>query len=199
MPGGMTFEQASTLHVGGETAWVSLFDAANLQPGQRVLIQGGAGGVGATAVQLAHWKGAHVIATASAANLDFVRSIGADEAIDYSSVNVEDAVRDVDVVLDTVGGDVAAHSWSALKPGGILVVVASMPDADTATSRGVRTSGVSHPEETSPILESLAKLVTSGDLVPQIGRVFALEEAPEAHATSEIGHGRGRIVLKVAG
>ena len=100
------------LHVGGVTAWLALFDSAHLEAGQRLLVQGGAGGVGSIAVQLGHWKGAYVIATASAANVDFVRSIGADEVIDYTTTNVEDAVHDVDVVLDTVGGEVTAHSWA---------------------------------------------------------------------------------------
>jgi NADPH:quinone reductase-like Zn-dependent oxidoreductase len=199
IPDGVSFEQAAPLHVGGETAWVGLFDTAHLEPGQRLLVQGGAGGVGSIAVQLGHWKGAYVIATASAENVEFVRSLGADEVIDYTSVNVEDAVHDVDVVLDTVGGDVTAHSWSVLKPGGILVAVAGMPDTETAATRGVRTSGVGHPAETRPVLEQLAQLVASGDVKPQIGQIFRLEDAPQAHAASETGHGRGRILLKVAG
>ena len=198
IPEGVSFEQAAPLHVGGETAWVGLFDTAHLEPGQRLLVQGGAGGVGSIAVQLGHWKGAYVIATASAANVEFVRSLGADDVIDYTSVNVEDAVHDVDVVLDTVGGEVTAHSWSVLKPGGILVAVAGMPDTETAAARGVRTSGVGHPAETRPVLEQLAQLVASGDVKPQIGQIFPLENARQAHAASETGHGRGRILLKVA-
>jgi NADPH:quinone reductase-like Zn-dependent oxidoreductase len=198
IPEGVSFEQAAPLHVGGETAWVGLFDTAHLEAGQRLLVQGGAGGVGAIAVQLGHWKGAYVIATASTANVEFVRSLGANEVIDYTSVNVEDAVHDVDVVLDTVGGEVTAHSWSVLKPGGILVVVAGASDTKTAEARGVRTSGVAHPPETRPILEELGGLVASGDLRPQIGHAFPLEDAAQAHAVSETGHGRGRILLKVA-
>jgi NADPH:quinone reductase-like Zn-dependent oxidoreductase len=197
IPEGVSFEQAAPLHVGGETAWVGLFDTAHLEAGQRLLVQGGAGGVGAIAVQLGHWKGAYVIATTSAANVEFVRSLGADEVIDYTSVNVEDAVHDVDVVLDIVGGEVTAHSWSVLKPGGLLVAVAGAPDTKTADARGVLTSGVGHPPETRPILEELGKLVASGDVKPQIGQVFALKDAAPAHAVSETGHGRGRILLKV--
>jgi NADPH:quinone reductase-like Zn-dependent oxidoreductase len=197
IPEGVSFEQAAPLHVGGETAWVGLFDTAHLEAGQRLLVQGGAGGVGAIAVQLGHWKGAYVIATASAANVEFVRSLGADEVIDYTSVNVEDAVHDVDVVLDIVGGEVTTHSWSALKPGGLLVAVAGAADTKTADARGVRTSGVAHPPETRPILEELGRLVASGDVKPQIGQVFPLEDAPQAHTMSETGHGRGRILLKV--
>jgi NADPH:quinone reductase-like Zn-dependent oxidoreductase len=198
IPESVSFEHAASLHVGGETAWVGLFDTANLEAGQRLLVQGGAGGVGAIAVQLGHWKGAYVIATASAANVDFVRSLGADQVIDYTSIKVEDAVHDVDVVLDTVGGEVTARSWSVLKPGGILVMVVGAPDARTAEARGVLTSGVGHPAETRPILEELGRLVASGDVKPQIGQVFPLEDAAQAHAVSETGHGRGRILLKVA-
>src|ERR1700686_1045269 len=198
IPEGVSFEQAAPLHVGGETAWVGLFDTAHLEAGQRLLVQGGAGGVGAIAVQLGHWKGAYVIATVSAANVEFVRSLGADEGIDSTSVNVEDAVDDVDVALDIVGGEVTAHSWSALKPGGLLVAVAGAADTKTADARGVRTSGVAHPPETRPILEELGRLVASADVKPQVGQVFPLEDAPQAHAVSETGHGRGRILLKVA-
>jgi NADPH:quinone reductase-like Zn-dependent oxidoreductase len=198
IPEGVSFEQAAPLHVGGETAWVGLFDSAQLEAGQRVLVQGGAGGVGSIAVQIAHWKGAYVIATASPANLEFVRSLGADEVIDYTGVNVEEAAHDVDVVIDTVGGEVTAHSWGVLRPGGILVMVAGAPDTKTAEARGVRTTGVAHPPATRPVLEELGRLVESGDLKPQIGHVFPLENAADAHALSETGHGRGRILLKVS-
>jgi NADPH:quinone reductase-like Zn-dependent oxidoreductase len=195
-PAGAGFEEAATLGVGGITAWVGLFDIAKLEPGQRLLVQGGAGGVGSLAVQLARWKGAHVIATAGAANAEYVRSLGADEVIDYSATRFEDAARDVDVVLDTVGGEVSGRSWDALAPGGILVVIASMPDPETAAARGLRTSGVQAPQATSHILEQLAGLVDSGDVKPQVGQVFPLAEAAAAHAASETGHGRGRIVLR---
>jgi NADPH:quinone reductase-like Zn-dependent oxidoreductase len=198
IPAGVSFEQAATLHVGGVTAWLALFDTAHLEAGQRVLIQGGAGGVGAIAVQLAHWKGAYVIATSSTANVDFVRSIGADEVIDYTSVNVEDAVHDVDVVLDTVGGEVTAHSWSLLKPGGILVTVVGTADPEIATARGVRTAAIGRPPETRPFLEELGALVASGELKPEIQRVYPLGDAAEAQAASETGHGRGRILLRAS-
>lgn len=197
IPDGVSFEQAATLHVGGVTAWLALFDSAHLEAGQRLLVQGGAGGVGSMAVQLGRWKGAYVIATASAANLDFLRSIGADEVIDYTTTSVEDAVHDVDVVVDTVGGEVTAHSWSELKPGGILVTIAGMADAETAAARGVRAEAVARSTETRSILEELGGLVASGNLKPEIQQVFPLEQAALAQAASESGHGRGRILLKV--
>jgi NADPH:quinone reductase-like Zn-dependent oxidoreductase len=197
-PAGVTFEQAATLPVGGVTAWVGLFDVAHLEAGQRVLVHGGAGGVGSVAVQLAHWKGAYVIATASGVNAEHVRALGADEVIDYGAEKFEDVVHDVDVVLETVGGEITDRSWSVLKPGGIMVVVAGMPDAEKAASLGVRTSNVPHPEVTAPILDELGRLAASGALIPQVGSVFSLADAAEAHAASETGHARGRIVLQVA-
>jgi NADPH:quinone reductase-like Zn-dependent oxidoreductase len=197
-PAGLSFEQAATLPIGGVTAWVGLFDVAHLAAGQRVLVHGGGGGVGSIAVQLARWKGAHVIATASAGNAEHVRSLGAHEVIDYETTNFEDVVHDVDVVLETVGGEITERSWLVLKPGGIMVVVAGMPDAEKAASLGVRTANVRPPEVTTPILEELGRLAVAGALVPPVGPVFSLADAAEAHATSETGHGRGRIVLQIS-
>ncbi len=197
-PAKVGFDQAATLGVGGVTAWVGLFDAAQLEAGRRLLVQGGAGGVGSLAVQLGHWKGAHVIATASTANVEFVRSLGADEVVDYTTATVEDAIGEVDVVLDTVGGDVTDRSWAVLRRGGILVSIAGMPDPEKAEAHGVRTAGVQAPEVTSPILRELARLVETGDITPQVGQVFPLSEAAAAHAASETGHGRGRILLSVS-
>jgi NADPH:quinone reductase-like Zn-dependent oxidoreductase len=198
IPDGVSFEQAAPLHVGGVTAWLGVIDSGHVEAGQRLLVQGGAGGVGSIAVQLGRWKGAEVIATASTANVEFVRSLGAREVIDYTSVNVEDAVHDVDVVFDTVGGEVTAHSWGVLKPGGILVTCVGVPDAETAAARGVRAEATRRVTDTRPILEELVKLVASGDLTPAIQHVFSLDDAARAQAASETGHGRGRILLKVA-
>jgi NADPH:quinone reductase-like Zn-dependent oxidoreductase len=197
-PAAVSFDQAATLPVGGVTAWAGLFEAAKLEAGQRLLVHGGAGGVGSFAVQLGHWKGAHVIGTASARNLDLMRALGADEVIDYSAVRFENVLHDLDVVFDTVGGEVTDRSWSVLRPGGMLVVIAGGPDTDTAAARGVRTSGTQAPEVTSPILRQLAALVESGDLEPQVGETFALADVARAHVASETGHGRGRIVLHVS-
>jgi NADPH:quinone reductase-like Zn-dependent oxidoreductase len=198
-PASITFEEAATLALGGLTAWAGLFDTAKLAPGQRLLVLGGAGGVGSLAVQLGHWKGAYVIASTSTANVDYVRSLGADEVIDYTTTNVDDVVHDVDVVLDTVGGEATEHAWNVLKRGGLLVTVAAMPDPETAASHGVRTSGVQHPPVIRPVLEELARLVESGALAPQVRQVFPLADAARAHAAAETGHGRGRIVLTTSG
>ena len=198
-PAGLSFQEGATLSVGGVTAWVGLFDAARLGSGQRLLVQGGAGGVGSLAVQLGHWKGAHVIATTATGNVDYVRSLGADDVIDYTTANTEDVVRDVDVVLDTVGGAVMDRSWSVLKPDGILVSVAGMPDPEKAAAHGVRTSGVQSPEIIRPVLEQLVRLIEAGALAPQVRQVFPLPEAAAAHVAAETGHGRGRIILQVSG
>ena len=197
-PEALTFQQAATLPIGGVTAWCGLFDTAGLERGQRLLVHGGAGGVGGLAVQLGRWKGAHVIATASAANLDFVRSLGADEVVDHSAARFEDVVRDVDVVLDTVGGEVTDRSWSVLRKGGILVVVAGMPQPELAEQHGVRTSGVQAPPAIRSILDQLAALVVDGNLKQLVGERFPLAQVEAAHRASETGHGRGRIILEVA-
>ncbi|MFN2582665.1 MAG: NADP-dependent oxidoreductase [Candidatus Dormibacteria bacterium] len=194
-PAQLSFEEAAHLGMSGVTAW-QLVDAAGLQQRQRVLIHGGAGGVGSIAVQLAHWKGAHVLATTSTGNVEHVRALGADEVIDYTKGPFENEVTDVDVVLDTVGGDVLDKSWGVLKPGGLLITTAAMmPDAETAASHGVRTAGLPRTENTAPVLNKLAELVVSGVIKPQVAETFPLEDAVRAHAASETGHGRGRRVL----
>jgi NADPH:quinone reductase-like Zn-dependent oxidoreductase len=197
-PEALSFVQAATLPVGGVTAWWGLFEIAGLESGQRLLVQGGAGGVGALAVQLGRWKGAHVIATTSTANLDFVRSLGAEEVIDYSVSRFEETVGDVDVVFDTVGGDVTDRSWSVLRKGGILVSAVGMPQPERAEQHGVRASGVQAAPDIRPILAQLAALVVGGNLKPLVGQRFPLAEVEAAHRASETGHGRGRIILEVS-
>ncbi len=123
-PQSLSFDEAATIPVGATTAWQGLFDHGNLQQGQRVLIVGGAGGVGLFAVQFARWKGAHAIATASTSNLDFVRSLGAETVIDYTRTQVDTAISDVDLVFDTVGGAALASALPTLKRGGTLVSIA---------------------------------------------------------------------------
>jgi NADPH:quinone reductase-like Zn-dependent oxidoreductase len=197
-PDNITFDEAATIAIGGVTAWVGLFDAADLQSGQRLLVQGAAGGTGSFAVQFAHWKSAYVIATASSGNIEFVRALGADEVIDYTTTSVEETASGVDVVLDTVGGEVMDRSWSALKPNGILVEVAGMPNEDAARQHGVRTSGVQAPPDISGILRQIADLIQSGTIRTEVGAVFPLDKAAQAQERSETGHGRGRIVLHIA-
>jgi NADPH:quinone reductase-like Zn-dependent oxidoreductase len=197
-PHNLSFDQAAMIAIGGVTAWAGLFDAGGLQAGQRLLVQGAAGGVGVFAVQLGRWKGAHVFGTASARNVDFVRSLGAETVIDYNATPFESVVRDVDVVLDMIGGETQERSWQTLKPGGILVAVAGMAPEETAKQHGVRTANVMAPPSITEILQQIAGLIESGTVVAEIGKTFPLEEAAQAHALSETGHGRGRIVLHIA-
>ena len=179
------------------TAWQALFDTAALNKGQRILIHGAAGGVGSFAVQLAKWKGAHVIGTASGRNQAFLRELGVDEPIDYEKTRFEDVVRDVDVVLDTLGGDTQNRSWKILKKGGILVSIVAPPSADEAAKHGVRSAFFSaHPSSSQ--LSEIAKLVDAGKLKPVVETVLPLSGARRAHELNETGHARGKIVLKVA-
>lgn len=188
---------AAAVPLAALTAWAALFDAADLQPGQTVLIHAAAGGVGSFAVQLAKWKGARVIGTASGANHDLVRELGADEVIDYTTTRFEQAVRDVDVVFDTVGGDTLARSWGVLKRGGFLVGVVEPPDQATAAAHGVRSAHVFiQPDKAK--LTKLAELIDAGVVRPQVSTVLPLAEARRAHELSQTGHTRGKIVLRVA-
>jgi len=195
----LTFDVAAGAPLGALTAWRAL-DAAAVQPGQRILVQGGAGGVGSYAVQLARTQGAHVTATASAANLDFVHSLGADAVIDYNATPFETVAHDLDVVVDTVGGDVAVRSLQVLRPGGIYVTAAGMPPVEEAARLGVRAAGVGpgDPARTGELLQRLTELVEGGQITVPAPRVFPLAEVRQAHLLSEQGHGRGRIVLHVA-
>jgi NADPH:quinone reductase-like Zn-dependent oxidoreductase len=188
---------AAALPLGGLTCWQSLFIAAGLAAGQRVLIHAAAGGVGHLAVQLAKWKGAHVIGTASARNHDFLRSLGADQVIDYDTERFEEVLQPVDVVFDTLGGDVQARSWKMLKPGGILVSIASPPDAATAAAHGVRQAFVFTQPDAAQLAE-IARLVEAEKLKVIVETILPLADATRGQELSERGHTRGKIVLRVA-
>ena len=187
---------AAAIPLAALTAWESLFDAAQLSLHQRVLIHGAAGGVGHYAVQLAKWKGAYVIGTASARNHEFVRRLGADEMIDYHAQSFEDVVRNVDVVLDTIGGETQQRSWQVLKPGGVLVSIISPPSSETAKARGVRQAYVFIQPNASRLAE-IAALVDSGKLRAAVETILPIADARRAHEISQSGHARGKIVLRV--
>lgn len=188
--------QAACLPLAGITAWEVLFTAGKVEAGQTVLIHAAAGGVGSLAVQLAHWKGARVIATCSAANRALVTSLGADEIIDYRTTAFQDVARDVDMVFDTQGGAVQEASWSVLKPGGILVSCSTPPSKETAAAQGVRQAFV-FIQPNAAILDQLAALVEGGQLRTLIGAEFALADLALAHELSETGHARGKIAIHV--
>ncbi len=196
-PKTLSFSEAAAIPVGATTAWQGLFDHGNLQKGQRVLILGGSGGVGLFAVQFARWKGAQVISTTSTRNVDFVRSLGAETVIDYSKVRVEDEIHDVDLVLDTVGGEALATVLPTLKRGGTLITIAGQPDEAKASQSGVHASRFS-AQISSELLARFAQLISEGQVKVIVGDTFPLSEAAQAQELSQKGHGRGRIVLQVA-
>ncbi len=188
--------EAASLPLAGITAWEALFTAAKLTARQRVLIHAGSGGVGSLAIQLAKSCGAYVFATTSGRNVAFVKSLGADEVIDYRAQPFEVAVKDVDVVFDTVGGKVQDASWSVLKPGGILVSIISPPPEERALALGVRSAFV-FIEPNAEILAQLAQRVDTGSLRPIVGAEFSLEDIAQAHALSQSGRAVGKIALYV--
>jgi len=186
---------AAVVPISALTAWQGLFKRAGLQRGERALIHGAAGGVGVFAVQLARWRGARVIATASSGNLDFVRSLGADQVIDYQKTRFENAVHDVDVVFDGVGGDTLERSWGVLAKNGRLVTVATQ-SAQAATQR-VRDAFML-VEANGSKLADVANLIDAGDLRVFVEHVFPLANAREAYARAKQGRMRGKIALRVA-
>jgi NADPH:quinone reductase-like Zn-dependent oxidoreductase len=189
--------QAAALPLSALTAWQALFEHAHLAAGQAVLIHGGAGGVGTLAVQLARWRGAHVIATASARNAALVRSLGADDVIDYHATRFEDILRDVDVVLDTIGGETRERSWRVLRKGGVLVELVSAIPADAARQHSVR--GVFFiVRGNRRHLDQITALVDAGKLKPILSEVLPLARAREAFEHGAAGHAPGKIVLQVS-
>jgi NADPH:quinone reductase-like Zn-dependent oxidoreductase len=203
-PRTLDFTQAAAIPLSALTAWQGLFDYGRLASGQRVLIHGAAGGVGTFAVQFAKWRGGHVIGTASASNLSFLRTLGADETIDYTTVRFEDVVRGVDVVLDTVGGDTLERSWRVVRYGGVIVTTAEEPEdfdageisEERATEYGVR--GVSFIVKPSrQQLTTIQELIDHGVIRPVVSAVFPLARAREAFERGHAGHMRGKLVLSV--
>ncbi|MEU3370362.1 NADP-dependent oxidoreductase [Streptomyces sp. NPDC006660] len=196
-PRALDHAHAAALPLAGLTAWQSIVDAGEVQAGQRVLIHGGGGGVGHLAVQIAKARGAHVIATASGAKYDFVRGLGADEVIDYRTVDFTDAVTDADLVLDTVGGDYGRRSLRALRPGGLLVTVVDRAHTElrqAAIEAGRRFAGVTvEPDHVG--LQDMAELVDTGKLRPYVEHTLPLTDAAKAHHLIESGRTRGKIVL----
>ncbi|WP_433860058.1 NADP-dependent oxidoreductase [Streptomyces kronopolitis] len=198
-PATLDHRQAAGLPMAGLTAWQALVDVAKVGSGQRVLIHGGGGGVGHLAAQIAKARGAEVVATASAAKHAFVRELGADEVVDYRAVDFAEVIEDVDVVLDGIGGDTATRSLDVLRPGGVLVTIVEMTNAELATraaQRGLGFAGVTaEPDQTG--LTALADLVDSGRLRVHIQHALPLAEAGKAHRLIESGSTTGKVVLTV--
>lgn len=195
-PTTVSFADAASLPLAAITAWEALINSGRLTAGQTVLIHAAAGGVGSLAVQLAKWRGARVIATASSSNHALVTSLGADEVIDYRTTPFADHVSNVDLVFDTIGGQVQEDSWSVVRPEGVLVSVVEPPAAERAAQAGVEGKFV-FIQPSAAILTELAGLVDSGIVRPVIGAEFALKDVADAHALSESGRARGKIVIHV--
>ena len=195
----LNFEQAAAVPLAGLTAWQALFDHAQIEKGMRILIHGAAGGVGTYAVQLASWKGAEVIATASAKDHNFLRELGASEVIDYTHEHFEEKVADVDVdvVLDAVGGETQQRSWGVLRRGGILIGIVGPVAAEKAASLGVRAAFFIVEPNRAQLIQ-LGQLIDNATVRVVIGAVFPLAKAREAFEQGSAGHTRGKIVLQVA-
>ncbi|MGO4107032.1 NADP-dependent oxidoreductase [Paenibacillus sp. YAF4_2] len=194
-PASISFEEAATLSGGATTAWCGIKNA-DVKKGDRVLIHGAAGGVGLFAVQFAKWRGAHVIGTAGPSNMAYIRSIGVDMAIDYTTEPFEKQIEEkVDFVLDTIGGQTLERSWEVVKRGGALLTIAGQPPLERGQEEGVRVlrSAIATKQDLIDIVELMDKKIVQ----TEVQAVFSLGEAEQAHMQSEKGHGRGRIVLHV--
>lgn len=179
------------------TAWQSLVEVANLSEGQTVLIHGAAGGVGHVAVQLAKIRGAKVLATASGHNHEFLQELGVDEAVDYNTAPFEDAFRDVDVVLDSIGGDTQQRSWAVLNPGGVLLSLVQPPSEAAAAAHGARGAYITTTPPIGQVLTEVAGLIDSGKIRPTVSAVLPLQEIARGHQMIETRHTRGKIALQV--
>jgi len=194
-PRSIGMAQAAAVPLAALTAWQGLFDQGQLQAGQRVLIQGGAGGAGHFAVQFARNAGATVLVTAHADDLDFVRALGADVAIDYSSERFEDAAQDIDLVLDLVGGETQDRSFDVLREGGTLVSTIAVRHPELGEERNIRVPPRWLTEQNGQQLGEIARMIDAGEVKVEVAATYPLAEAPAAYQRLEQGRVRGKIVL----
>src|SRR6516225_2566741 len=195
-PKSLTYVEAAAVPIAGMTAWQALVDTAKLSAGQTVLIHGGSGGVGSFAIQIAKARGAKVIATASTANQEFLKQLGADVAIDYTKQRFEDVAKDVDVVLDSIGRDTLARSYGVMKKGGIIVSLVARPKESELEKHHIRGTAL-NVESTSDQLAEIGKLIDARKIKVIVSQTFPLSEAMKAQEQVATGHTRGKIVLKV--
>jgi NADPH:quinone reductase-like Zn-dependent oxidoreductase len=196
-PKSLTYVEAAAVPIVALTAWQALIDTAKLNTGQTVLIHGGSGGVGTFAIQIAKARDAKVIATASTANQDFLKQLGADVAIDYTKQKFEDIAKDVDVVLDSIGKDTLARSYGVVKKGGIIVSLVARPNESELEKHGVRGEAFSVDPNAGELTE-IGKLIDENKIRVIVSQTFPLSEAMKAQQQVATGHTRGKIVLKVA-
>ncbi len=196
-PPGMTVAQAAGLPLAGLTAWQALVATARVRADQEVLIHAASGGVGHLAVQIAKAMGAYVVGTASGANHEVLRGLGADRLIDYRGTRFDEVLHDMDIVLDLVGGETGVRSVDVVHPGGILITVpsgASKEPLAAAEERGIRATGILvEPDQVG--LDGLVGLVAEGKLTVLVSEEFPLERIAEAHEHAERGHAPGKIVV----
>jgi NADPH:quinone reductase-like Zn-dependent oxidoreductase len=196
-PKAVTFAQAASVPAAGSTAWQVLVDEAKLGAGQTVLIHGGSGGVGHFAIQIAKACGAKVIATASTANQDFIKQMGADVAVDYTKEKFETVAKDVDVVLDMAGGETLKRSYDVVKKGGMIVTIVEDVDQKALDAHGIRGVAFRSAPKAS-VLEALGRLIDAKKVTPVVTQTFPLSEIAKAQEQIATGHTRGKIVLQVA-
>jgi NADPH:quinone reductase-like Zn-dependent oxidoreductase len=195
-PGQLDYRAAAAVPLAGLTAWQGLFDHGHLEAGQRVLIHGGGGGVGHLAVQFAKARGATVATTVGTQDLEFVKRLGADQVIDYTRQRFEDEVREVDLVLDLVGGETQERSWKVLKDGGTMVSALARPSEAKARERHAHAESFAACPDRAELIE-IGRLIDEGRVHPRVSAVFELEEAAEAQKQLERHHAQGKVVLQM--
>src|SRR3984893_12671816 len=196
-PKSLNYIEAAAVPLAALTAWQALVDTAKLSAGQTVLIHGGSGGVGSMAIQIAKARGAKVIATASTANQDLLKQLGADVAIDYTKQKFEDIAKDVDVVLDSVGKDTLQRSYGVVKKGGFIVSLVARPDPAELEKHGIHGAPLSVTPNSDELAE-ITKLIDDKKIKVVVSQMFPLIDAAKAQEQAATGHTRGKIVLKVA-
>ncbi len=195
-PESIDFATAAALPLASVSAYQALVDHMNLQKGQKILIHGGAGGIGSLAIQLAKHLGAYVATTASATNTDFVKSLGADEVIDYTTQDFSETLKDYDAVFDTIGGETNKKSYSVLRLGGALVSMADQPDEKLVKEHQI-TYTAQQTKVTPERLNAITKLIDDGTLKPVVDKIFPLEQAAEALEYQKTGAPKGKVVIQV--
>lgn len=192
----LSFEEAASIPLVGLTAWTCLINIAQIKEGERVLIHAGAGGVGSFAIQLAKAKGCWVVATSSGENVGLLKELGADQVINYEEENFEEILDPVDVVLDTLGGEIQNRSFKVLKKGGRLTSTTTAPDESLAKEYDVKAYQVSM-ERDGEILNKITNLIEKVKIRPVVEKILDLSDVKEAHKISQSGHSRGKIVLRI--
>jgi len=196
MPEQLDYMQAAALPLAATSAYQALVEHMQLQAGQKVLIHGGAGGIGSLAIEIAKSCGAYVATTVAADNTDFVTELGADEVIDYKTQDFANSLHDYDAVFDTVGGETNAKSYQVLKPGGVLVSMVEPADDEKVEQAGI-TYIYQSSQATTARLQKVSQLISAGDLTVVVAKVFPLEQASEALEYLKTGHPKGKVVLRV--